>query len=317
MTAAGGIVGAVRAKRSAVGVAVIQPNGDVETHLDAGADEVDDRTLFDIGSVTKTLTATLLGVLVTDGRAALDKRIGDVISAGRSGRITLEQLATHTSGLPRIPQRLLTSPDFDIQDPYRFYRVPELLATLREDGPDGEVGSVQYSNLGYMVLGYVLGVIVGTSYGEALASLVLEPLGMEDTIVPERAPAEAAQGYSYDEPVPAWSSPLPGAGGVLASLTDSATWARANVFPEQTPLVDALRLVQESRVETEPGEAVCLGWHRREGVTWHNGATAGTSTFVGFDAAERRGVAIITNAGHLTGVVDGCGFEALGRSSSP
>ena len=307
------IVDAVRARKSAIAVAVVDPDGSTQLHVDAGGGDASEHTKFDIGSVTKTFTATLLALLVVDGRVSLDTKVGDIVDdAGASASITLGQLATHTSGLPRVPMRLMASPSFDIQDPYRWYMTEDLLETLR-DGPGDGVGTYEYSNLGYMVLGYLLGIAAGASFGEALTASVLLPLGLTETVVAESPPPRMAVGYAHNAEVSGWSTPLPGASGIYATVHDLAKWVRANIEPDGTPLPDALRLAHTPRMETTPSESVCLGWHRREGATWHNGGTAGFRAFVGFVAEERRGVAIVTNAGHLGEVIDGAGFRALGR----
>jgi D-alanyl-D-alanine-carboxypeptidase/D-alanyl-D-alanine-endopeptidase len=86
-----------------VGAACIDAAGMVST-VSPGNSPAD--SSFEIGSVTKTMTATLVALLAADGQLRLDDEVGRWLSAGANGRITVRQLATHTSGLPRLPPNL-------------------------------------------------------------------------------------------------------------------------------------------------------------------------------------------------------------------
>jgi CubicO group peptidase (beta-lactamase class C family) len=114
-------------------------------------------TYFEIGSLTKTFTSTLLALEATQGRVQLSdkvKRFLPELDGMDGGEITLEELATHTSGLPRLPENLNPK---DPLDPYRDYGETELLQYLKSFKRSG-LGSYPYvySNLGFGLLGYIL-----------------------------------------------------------------------------------------------------------------------------------------------------------------
>jgi D-alanyl-D-alanine-carboxypeptidase/D-alanyl-D-alanine-endopeptidase len=128
---------------------------------------------FEIGSITKTITAALLASLVGDGVLALDDEIGRWLDAAPNGSITLEQLATHTSGLPRLAPNQPTSE----ANPYRDFTAGRAEEGLRTTTRTPGAGHL-YSNFGYQLLGLVLERASGQRYQDLLAERLLGPLGM-------------------------------------------------------------------------------------------------------------------------------------------
>jgi CubicO group peptidase (beta-lactamase class C family) len=129
---------------------------------------------FEVGSITKTMTAALLVGLAGDGALALDDEIGRWLDAGPNGSITLEQLTTHTSGLPRL------APGQPAGDAYRDFsaeRAEERLRTTTRAPGTGHL----YSNFGYQLLGLALERASGQRYQDLLAQRLLGPLGMTRT----------------------------------------------------------------------------------------------------------------------------------------
>jgi CubicO group peptidase (beta-lactamase class C family) len=140
---------------------------------------------FEIGSVTKTMTATVLASLAAEGTLGLDDPIGRWLSAGPHGEITIRQLAAHTSGLPAVAQNRQ-----DVQsDPanpwagYTFERAEEglRLAAATPGNP------WRYSNLGYQLIGLILQRASGTAYPALLTQRLLAPLGMTHSGVGQHA----------------------------------------------------------------------------------------------------------------------------------
>ncbi len=123
---------------------------------------------FEIGSITKTMTATLLASLVGDGVLGLDDEIGRWLAAGPHGNITLEQLATHTSGLPRLAPNQPT----DEENPYRDFTAERAQEGLRAADRTPGAGHL-YSNFGYQLLGLVLERASGQRYRDLLAERLL------------------------------------------------------------------------------------------------------------------------------------------------
>ena len=266
----------------------------------------DAATLFEIGSITKAFTGLLLAEMATRDEVALDDPIAgylpDSLDVAFADRVTLEHLATHTSGLPRLPGNFAPA---DMSDPYADYTVEDLYAFLDGHTLEREPGAAYaYSNLGMGLLGHLLARHAGLSFEALLRERVLDPLGLDDTVVTLRPDQQARMttGHSAGQPVPLWAFPtLAGAGALRSTGADMLRFAAAHLGLVETPLAEAMALARTPRAQAgHDSMAVGLGWHVRTGpnaeVVWHNGGTGGFRTFVGIDEAQRRGVVVLTNA---------------------
>ena len=272
------------------------------------------QTLFEIGSVTKTVTALALAVLVECRTVRLDTPLRTLLPDGTevprygAAEITLEHLARHTSGLPRSPTPIthdLWVALVEAGNPYAELDEPTTLAGLAairlRQAPG--TGRGRYSNLGAGLLGIALRRAAGVdSYAELAQQTVLGPLGLADTVVRpgSEQSARLAQGHgSFGRPVADWYlEGLAGAGALRSTVPDLLSYLRAQLDPESTPLAAAIRrthvLWQPHRMQT-----IGLGWFRsrlRGGdVWWHNGGTGGFRSFAGFAPQRRRAVAVLVN----------------------
>ena len=300
------VIADVRQSNSSVAVVSIRGH-EQELVIDAGVDAVRPATFFEIASITKTMTALLLAEMVLAGEVRLDTAIGDVIDAGKNGTITVGQLATHTSGLPRLPGNLMMKASATPEDPYGHYGVDDLVAALHSDPPGPIVG--EYSNYGYMVLGHVLTVVADNPYETLLRERVFDPLGMTDATADAFAIPEGrrVQGYRNNRPVQHWTKLIPGSGGVEASVEAMAIYLGAQLEPAATELDVAIEMTQRGL-----GGDELLGWQQMGSVVWHNGGSGGFSSFIGFDRTTTMGVVVLTNAGGTSTAVDGAGFRVLG-----
>ncbi|MEJ2274245.1 MAG: serine hydrolase [Woeseiaceae bacterium] len=152
------------------------PYGGGETAPDSG-ESPDANTQFEIGSITKAFTNLLLAEMVARDAVSYETTIGELLGDDFTfandavGGITLLQLATHTSGLPRLPANLAPT---DQLDPYRGYDEEALLegiAGARDKQPLGN--HYAYSNFGVGLLGYLLGQVQGDGYSGAFATILL------------------------------------------------------------------------------------------------------------------------------------------------
>jgi D-alanyl-D-alanine-carboxypeptidase/D-alanyl-D-alanine-endopeptidase len=287
-------------------------------HLDKGDPRsVDADTIFEIGSETKVFTALLLADMVQRGEVALDDPVSKYLPANvkmpqRNGRsITLVDLATHTSGLPRLPSNL--SP-MDPGNPYADYSVEQLYQFLSAYQLTRDVGSqYEYSNLGGGLLGHVLALRAGMSYEALVKSRICVPVGMNSTgiaLTPEMKARLAAGHDPSMDPAKNWDLPtLAGAGALRSDATDMLTFIAANLGYTKTPLAPAMEAMLKVRRPTgQPDLEMALGWHinKTDGkeVVWHNGGTGGYRSFMGFDPKTRVGVVLLSNAGTPAGVDD-------------
>lgn len=247
----------------------------------------DEHTVFEIGSVTKTFTATVLAHMVETGQVALDDPVQDYLPAGitlaQTGErpITLQDLATHRSGLPRMP------PDFMPEDPLNPYAgisVDDLWETIDTVEPTAAPGErFEYSNIGYALLGQALARHAGLSYAALVRQTILEPLDMQssDLTLSDTLRPQAATGYGQDgEPTPRWelSGGYAPAGAVNSSAADMLRYLRANLGrlgPEQ--LQAAMTMTHTPRENMAGNLRIGLGWITMPAGTghWHNGGTYG------------------------------------------
>ena len=277
-----------------------------------GAAVLDGATLFEIGSITKTFTSAILADMAARGEVALDDPVAKHLPAGTrvpaSGDrvITLADLATHFSGLPRLPNNL--SPR-DIRNPYADYTAEKLYAFLAaHELRRAPRESFEYSNLGAGLLGHALALRAGTDYETLVRARVLGPLGMRDTKITLTAAdsARLAAGHNAGgQVVPAWDlASLQGAGALRSSAADMLRYLAANIAAHadstsNRPLAAALRLTHEPRHSLGPGADIALAWGRsttQSGATIfsHDGGTGGHRTFAAFDPGRRVAVIVLS-----------------------
>lgn len=277
---------------------------------------VDERTLFEIGSITKAFTGTLLATLVADGTLRLDDEVGkflpaDVAVRTKGRAMTLRDLATHTSGLPRLPDNL----DPTDSDPYAKYDEAKLFAFLTSYEPARAPGArYEYSNLGAGLLGTLLARAAGTSYEHLLAARICKPLGLVDTVLRPDADQRSrlAKGHDgKDKPAPEWTfQALAPAGAIRSTVVDLLAFVKANLAPD-APFARSTALARTSHFKSATAE-LGLGWHFEtvagKTALWHNGGTGGFRSFLAFVPATGCAVVVLVNS---TTSVDALGMKLL------
>lgn len=276
----------------------------------------DENTLFEIGSITKVFTATLLAKLSLDGRIGLDAPVREHLPGFTNlpDWITPRALSAHASGLPRIPDGMRIA---DVGNPYRLIS-EELLKEwfanakpLREPKP----GAFAYSNLGVGLLGLALGKTHGTDYRTGLRQEVLEPLGLLDTRIEldaGQAQRLAPPHKSFGRRTPPWDfDALAGCGALRSSARDMASFSQAILAAPRgsDKLSEAIRLTFEIQTPGKKGfiPDACLGWQRmkdRAGDTpifMRDGGTGGSSSTL-FVCPEAR-FALLALANTCHGIV--------------
>ncbi len=284
---------------------------------DGSDEEVDGDTLFEIGSVTKTFTALLLEDMVERGEVKFDDPVAKYLPASvhvptRKGKeITLLHLATHTSGLPLLPDNLNPR---RADNPYADYTVEKLTAFLEgyklKDYPGAKY---QYSELGMELLGHALALKAGTNYESLVVDRVCGPLKMNSTRVTLTPELRSRLSTGHDPLGNAVSSmefqTLVGGSGLHSTANDLLKYLSANLGLAPSSLTPEMENTHAPRFKSltqmaSPG----LAWSRarypqgREFIV-HGGATPGYTTFVGFDKAERRGVVVLCSSGDHVDVV--------------
>jgi CubicO group peptidase (beta-lactamase class C family) len=263
----------------------------------------DGDTVYEIGSITKTFAATLLAQAVLAGRVTLDTPVAQLLPdfkiPSRGGKeITLGQLATQYSGLPRLPSNLLPK---DGGDPYADYDAARLKAFLAGyQLPRDPGASYEYSNLGFGLLGYALAQSEHTSWGATANENILKPLGMtmSGTAVSDAMRSHLAPGHdNLGNAVKNWDfDAMAGAGAMRSTANDMLRYLKANMGIDASPLAAAMKLAQEPRGEVSKTSRIGLAWMTsRTGIVWHSGQTGGYRSYLGFTPDRRRGVVILSN----------------------
>jgi serine-type D-Ala-D-Ala carboxypeptidase/endopeptidase len=262
-------------------------------------------TMFEIGSITKVFTSLLLADMVERGEVKLDDPVtrylpnGQIVPNRNGKHITLADLATHTSGLPRDAANL----DLTQTNPYSTYGAPQLYAFLSTYQVPRDPGEkFEYSNLGASLLGHILTRRTGAAYEHLLRTRILTPLGMKDTTITLSASQIERLASGHDgtlETVPLWEADaLVGAGSIRSTAKDMLTFAAAVLGLVDHPLKGAMaRMLSVTRPGITSGMDQHLGWaETKQGVLFHNGRRGGFSSALAIRPGTRRAVIVLSNS---------------------
>jgi CubicO group peptidase (beta-lactamase class C family) len=263
-------------------------------------------SLFEIGSISKTFTALMLAQMVAQHKVKLDEPVRELLPPGTVAKpdgpeITLLDLATQHSGLPRMPSNFAPA---DMQDPYVDYRSTNLYDFIAKHGV-GRSANAQfnYSNLGFGLLGQSLANRAKLSYPELLRAEVTGPLGMIDTVVTLSAEQEKrfTQGHeARHQPVKPWNfDAMAGAGAIRSTASDMLAYLEAYLHAPRAAgtLATALEMCREVHADALPGMKIALAWlvENDTGAYWHNGGTGGFSSYALFNPKEDYALVVLYN----------------------
>ncbi len=301
-------------KKGTVGVCIgVLQNGIMHTYsygeTEKGSGEMPGpHSVYEIGSITKTFTATLLAWYVGAGKVSLDdpiiKYLPDSVKKNPQLKgITLQMLSNHTSGLTLVPDNLMEG-NTNLLNPYKLYTRKKLfsyLKTCKVVTPPGTVGA--YSNLGAGLLGTLLEIATHKTYEKMLEEVIVTPLKLDATGISLKNSEHASQllpVYNENgEKTPRWDfDALAGAGAMRSTAVDLLIYAQANIDLNTSPRGKALALTQKITFDDDK-MTVGLGWMRRKGAKynayWHNGGTYGSSSFIGFVPGKGTAVVVLSN----------------------
>ncbi|MBE3024711.1 serine hydrolase [Janthinobacterium sp. GW458P] len=274
-------------------------------------------TVYQIGSVTKTMTALLLADAVVEGKVTLDGPVaqllpGYAVPAFDGKQISLLDLATHYSALPRLPDNFTPKEPANPYADYTEAKQRQFLAAYRLPHAPGT--AFDYSNIGYAVLGTALAAQAGTSYEALLQKRIAAPLGMRSTsntpshgMLARLAPGHLLSG----EATPAWElNVVAPAGGVYSSARDMVAYLQAYMLRPLRPY--ALALQPQRALAADSAAKIGLAWllQQQQGhsYAWHSGQTGGYASYAAFTTDSKRGVVVLTNTART---VDALGLAAL------
>ncbi len=290
-------------------IALIHEDGSVSYQnygfidLDKSA-PVDEYTIYESGSITKTFSAGLLRILMDQYDLSPDTPVKEIfgekvhIPSKNGIDITLEHLMMHTSGLPRLPGNL--NPE-DMNDPYNEYTPEMLFEFLSEyELPRTPGDEFEYSNYAYMLLGQVLQEISGQPYDELLYEWFLQYAEMPSTSRFLIDSLQLAQPTSTGLPAKRWHSEhVPGFGGLLSTTHDLANYVKLYLGHSNHPHSKLLQKNIEPLNNIGGAFNISYSWivatAYKDTVAFHGGGTGGFRTFAGFSPVSGRGAVVMSN----------------------
>ncbi|MCE7995238.1 MAG: beta-lactamase family protein [Roseivirga sp.] len=286
-------------------------------------DSVNEQSVFEIGSISKTFTGILLADLVLKGELSLNDPVQNLLPDGinaptRNGEfIQLVHMSNHTSGLPRMPDNFRPS---NPGNPYIDYTEKQLYDFINGHELRRDIGATyEYSNYAQGLLGHLLAKKQNSNYETLMQQIITKLLEMNQTavILTPQMQKELAYGHSRGRQVENWDIPtLAGAGAIRSTAADMLKYLEANTGLKESSLYPAMQLSHKnSRVEGST-PIVGLGWHTMvfddAEIVWHNGGTGGYRAFAGFIKGGKKGVVVLTNSDVS---VDDIGIHLLHPSS--
>ena len=281
--------------------------------------EVNEHSIYEIGSISKVFTTIMLSEMVLLDKMKLTDPIKTylpstiAVPTRNSKEITLFDLATHSSGLPRMPNNF--SPTNPL-NPYADYTIDLAYEFMSNHELTRDIGSLfEYSNYGMGILGHTLERISGMSYEELMIARIADPLNMNNTriVFTDKMKKNLARAHSNGREVENWDIPaLAGAGAIRSSTSDMLKFLKANTTTNKSTLNKAMKKSHQiAYTNTEQDFEMGLGWHYVNSdskIVWHNGGTGGYRAFAGFVEGTQKGVVVLTNS---TVSVDAIGLKLL------
>ena len=309
-------------------VGVLTPDGQLSTFgygtsgIEDGAAKPQSDTIFQIGSLSKLFVSTLLVALVDEGVLQYSDTVrsilpADVVLTPQAGNITLYQLVTHTSGLPREPHSLSQVKHFLAflftgANLYSYITKDSLYQYLARFDPPPLQHDYVYSNLGAGLLAHLMEVKTGQTLPDLIDTRICRPLNLQDTgfILSQQQQRRLAVGHPGDQPLfMSRRSPLMpwdmgeimrGAGGMYSTTTDLLKLAKANLGLLHHPVAAAFASTQHVQF-SRPQEDVAIGWlvnhfpERRQSILYVHGMVAGYSAYLGMNPEKKIAVAVLSN----------------------
>jgi len=268
-------------------------------------------TIFEIGSITKTFTATLLAYYVNEGKIKLTdtitKYLPDSVAANPAlQNITVVTLSNHTSGLPSLPDNFYSHPN-DTLNPYKNYDSQLMFAYLKTCKLNTQPGEkYAYSNLAVGLLGTILERVSGKTFDQMVTEIITKPLKITSTMQHVSPVLRARFAAVYNETgkstLPWNFDVLAPCGSLRSTVNNLLVYVKANMdtaSSDTTPLHKAFLLTHQ--ITFNKGIKLGLNWHVIvvNGIEYyfHDGDTYGSSSFLAFNIEKNVAVIILSNCG--------------------
>jgi len=277
------------------------------------------KSIFEIGSISKVFTSTLLANFVIDGKVKLNENINSYLKTPLKNKIKISfaDLANHTSGLPRLPSNLDLA-KVKPENPYIEYKEKEMKEYLTKYLELSNKGEYQYSNLGVGLLGYTLSTIENVTYETLLQNKIFSKYDMQNSTADiTKIKGNLIRGLNNEgKEVPNWEfSVLAGAGAIFSTVEDLSQFAVSQFDYSYKEL----KLTRVKTFELNENMDIGLGWHILKNKSdnlwyWHNGGTGGYSSSMVIEEKSKNGIIVLSNVSAFNpnmGNVDKLCFELM------
>ncbi len=262
-------------------------------------------TLFEIGSISKTMASVVLAGLIRDEDLSLDDTLESMLPGVKvprfnSKEITLKHVVTHTSGLPALPSNM---EDADPLNPYAKLSSKKLLASLADVRLNRAPGSqFEYSNYAMMLLSLGMSNKSGKSLDQLLDKYVFAPLEMSNSVTARSSKDQVlAKGHSQTgDEVPHWdfAKNLHGVGGIRSSMNDMVRYANANLGAYPSEATSLLSKTHQELMSVS-GQSIGMNWFRTSvagrDLVMHEGGTGGFSSLIAIDTSAKQAVVVLAD----------------------
>ena len=289
---------------------------------DGNLENIDNRdSVFEIGSISKVMTSTLLANAVLNKDVSLETDITELIGYPllKDGKITLKQLSNHTSGLMRMPGNFMFAQMKDPDNPYKHYDKAALKTWLTEYmTTDLKQDASNYSNLGAALLAHGLTKKYNKSYEELLQEQIFQKLNMASSstklenvknllVKGQDAKGNTCKNWEFDV--------LEGAGAVMSNISDMEKFVKAVMSQNNK----AFNLQRQPTFKVNDNMEIGLAWHiihGKAGYTyyWHNGGTNGYTSSMLIDVERQLAIVVLSNLSAFhpkMGNIDGLTFGLM------
>lgn len=262
-----------------------------------------EHSIYEIGSITKTFTGLLFAQMLEEGKVHADDPISkflpkEIVHWDDSLQITLTELVSHSSGLPRIPKNLYLQMFKHMDNPYKEYTEEDLYAFLNKYTPLAKSDrKVDYSNLGMGLLGNILAQVDGVDYASLVENRILSPLQMDASFAGYKPNKQITGHNGFGEPTAAWEEQtLEGAGAIRSNTADMMKYLKANLKVSGT-IVKSHQVIRADNAHMQ----VAMGWHilypksNNLELLFHNGGSGGFRSVILISKEHQTGVVILSN----------------------
>lgn len=282
----------------------------------------DENTIFEIGGLTKTFTSSLVSILVDEGKMNFETPLNDYLSAAEKNeetqQITIDQLLTHTSRLPRMPLEFGVK-EIEENNPYAHYTKQDLMEFYKEYIPlepkkkrkrkKKNKDNYSYSHLNYALAEVAIESSQNTSFDKLLTDKILAPINLTDTRIElsENQKKRLATGYTTSgQSTPPWTfQSFKASEGLKSTAKDLIKYAEVHMGESHSRLTKAFYATHEGRKATARNKKVesARGWHvispkKYHDIILHTGNTNGHRSYLAFVKESETAVVILTNSEH-------------------